>query len=126
MKLGNLQLNPPLVLAPMSGITDYPLRRIVKEHGCSLVFTEMMSAEGLLRKGKSLLKIGKDERLVSVQLFGSNLEALTEASGMVEGMGADAVDINMGCPAEQVGKTGAGVDLMRFPQKVRSIMTGVR
>ncbi len=73
MKLGNLRLGNNLILAPMSGITDYPFRRLAKEEGCDLVFTGLVSAEGLLRKGKSFLKIGKDEHPISVQIFGSNL-----------------------------------------------------
>jgi nifR3 family TIM-barrel protein len=126
MKIGNLSLNGNLVLAPISGITDYPFRQIAKEHGCSLVFTEMVSAEGLLRKGKSFLKIGEDEHPVSVQLFGSNPEILAEAAQKAESMGANAIDINMGCPAKQVVGPGAGVDLMRFPEKVKEILTKVR
>ena len=126
MRLGNLQFDHPIFLAPMSGITDYPFRQIAKEHGCSFVFTEMVSAEGLLRKGKSFLKIGVDEHPVSVQLFGSNPEILAEAAQAAESMGADAIDINMGCPAKQVVEPGAGVDLMRFPEKVKEILTKVR
>ncbi len=126
MKLGSLQLSGNLVLAPMSGITDYPFRQIAKEHGCSLAFTEMVSAEGLLRKGKPFLKIGEDEHPVSVQLFGSIPEILAEAAQTAESMGADAIDINMGCPAKQVVGPGAGVDLMRFPEKVKEILTKVR
>jgi len=126
MKLGHLSLSGNLFLAPMSGITDYPFRQIAMEHGCSLVFTEMVSAEGLLRKGKPFLKIGVDEHPVSVQLFGSNPEIMAEAAQMAESMGADAIDINMGCPAKQVVGPGAGVDLMRFPEKVREILTKVR
>jgi tRNA-dihydrouridine synthase B len=110
----------------MSGITDYPFRRLAREMGCSLVFTEMVSAEGLLRKGRSFLKIEKDEHPVSVQLFGSNPDILAEAAQMAEGMGADVIDINMGCPAKQVVKTGAGADLMRFPERVKKILIGVR
>ncbi len=126
MKLGSLELSGNLFLAPLSGITDYPFRQIVKEHGCSLVFTEMVSAEGLLRKGKSFLKMGEDEHPISVQLFGSNPEIIAEAAQMAESMGADAIDINMGCPAKQVVEPGAGVDLMRFPEKVKEILTKVR
>jgi tRNA-dihydrouridine synthase B len=126
MKLGNLQLSSNLVLAPMSGITDHPFRRLAKENGCGLVFTEMVSAEGLLRKGASFLRIEEDEHPISVQLFGSKPEVLAEAAKMAEAMGADALDINMGCPAEQVVETGAGADLMRFPEKVKGILTKVR
>ena len=126
MRLGNLPLNGNLILAPMSGITDYPFRQLVKEMGCGLVFTEMVSAEGLLRKGRSFLKIEKDEHPVSVQLFGSNPDILAEAAQMAEGMGADVIDINMGCPAKQVVKTGAGADLMRFPEKAKGILIEVK
>jgi len=126
MRLGNLQFDRPLFLAPMSGITDYPFRRLAKENGCDLVFTEMVSAEGLLRKGESFLKVEEDEHPISVQLFGSNREVLAEAAKMAEAMGADAIDINMGCPAQQVIESGAGADLMRFPEKVKRILTKVR
>ena len=109
----------------MSGITDYPFRRLAREMGCGLTFTGLVSAEGLLRKGRSLLAIGEDEHPVSVQLFGSKPEVIAEAAVMAESMGADAIDINMGCPARQVIKAGAGVDLMRLPEKVKEILSAV-
>jgi nifR3 family TIM-barrel protein len=126
MRLGKLQFDHPIFLAPLSGITDYPFRQIAREHGCSLAFTEMVSADGLLRKGKSFLRIGEGEHPVSVQLFGSNPEILAEAAQMAESAGADAIDINMGCPAKQIVGLGAGADLMRFPGKVKEILTTVR
>jgi len=126
MKLGNLRLENFLILAPMAGITDYPFRRIAKAKGCGLTFTGMVSAEGLLRKGESFLRIEEDEHPVSVQLFGSNPDVLAEAAKMAEGMGADVIDINMGCPADQVIESGAGVDLMRFPEKVKRILGEIR
>jgi len=126
MRLGTLQLNSRSILAPLAGITDYPFRKIAREEGCGLSFTGMVSAEGLLRKGESFIEIGKDECPISVQLFGSNPELLAEAARVAERVGANAVDINMGCPVDQVVKTGAGVDLMRFPEKVRRILTEVR
>ncbi len=91
-----------------------------------MVFTEMVSSEGLLRKGKSFLKIGKDEHPISLQLFGSDPQVIAEAANMGEETGVDAIDINMGCPAKQVVKTGAGADLMRFPEKVKTIFHEVR
>jgi tRNA-dihydrouridine synthase B len=72
------------------------------------------------------LRIGEDEHPVSVQLFGSNPETVADAAEVVESMGADAIDINMGCPADQVIEAGAGVDLMRFPEKVKEILIKVR
>lgn len=126
MKLGTLRLNNNLVLAPMAGITDYPFRQLAREMGCGLTFTEMISAEGLLRKGEAFLKMVEGEHPVSVQLFGSKPEVLAEAAAKAEAMGADAIDLNMGCPAKKVVKTGAGVDLMRFPEKVEGILIAMR
>ena len=126
MNIGNLQLDHPLFLAPLSGITDYPFRKLVREFGCGLVFTEMVSAEGLLRKGKPFLKMGEDEHPVSAQLSGSTPVALGQAAEMAEAAGADAIDINMGCPSRKVTDTGAGADLMRFPEKIERILREVR
>jgi len=126
MRLGTLRVDGNLVLAPMSGISDYPFRRLAKEMGCGLVFTEMISAEGLLRKGESLLRMSEDEHPVSVQLSGSKPDVLAEAAKMVEALGAEAIDINMGCPAKQVVETGGGAALMQSPEKVRAILTEMR
>jgi nifR3 family TIM-barrel protein len=110
----------------MAGISDYPFRQLVREYGCGLPFTEMVSAEGLMRKGESFLKVVEGEHPVSIQLFGSKEEALAEAGAKAEAFGADAIDLNMGCPAKQVVKTGAGADLMRYPEKVEKILIGMR
>jgi len=126
MKLGTPQLKSNLVMAPISGVTDYPFRQLLREMGCGLVFTEMVSAEGVLRKGAALLGIEKDDHPVTVQLFGSDPVVLAEGAARAEFSGADAIDLNMGCPAKQVVKTGAGVDLMRFPEKARSILVKMR
>jgi tRNA-dihydrouridine synthase B len=126
MKLGTLQLNSNLVMAPISGVTDYPFRQLTREMGCGFVFTEMVSAEGVLRKGAALLSIEKDDHPVTVQFFGSDPAVLAEAAARAESSGADAIDLNMGCPAKQVVKTGAGVDLMRFPGKARTILVEMR
>ncbi|RPJ04590.1 MAG: tRNA dihydrouridine synthase DusB [Deltaproteobacteria bacterium] len=126
MKIGSLHLNHALFLAPLSGITDYPFRKLARELGCGLVFTEMVSADGLLRKGRPFLKIGENERPISVQIYGADPESMPLAAEMAEAAGADAVDINMGCPSRKVTDTGAGADLMRFPHKVETILGEVR
>ncbi len=126
MRLGNLRLHSNLMMAPMAGITDYPFRQLVREMGGGLTFTEMVSAEGLLRKGRPFLKLKEGEHPVSVQLFGSKPAILAEAASQIQGMGAAAIDLNMGCPAKQVVKTGAGVALMRFPEKVEGILKEMR
>lgn len=126
MRLGNLVLTSPLFLAPMAGITDYPFRRLAKAMGSGLVFTEMISAEGLLRKKETLLAIKGDDHPLVVQLFGAIPEVCADAAELAEAMGADGIDINMGCPARHVTATGAGADLMRFPSKAKKILTEVR
>src|SRR4030042_2715211 len=126
MRIRNLELHNGLIMAPMAGFTDAPFRRLVKEIGCMLVFTEMISADGLVRKCESLLALGKDEHPVAVQIFGSHPDIMAEAAGIAEGMGGDIIDINMGCPAQPVVKAGAGVNLMRFPEKAKSIIMKVR
>jgi len=124
-QLGKLSVRDGLILAPMSGITNFPFRQLVREQGCPLTFTEMLSADGLIRK-PSLLLLDKEDHPVVVQLFGSDGEVLAEAATIAEALGADVVDINMGCPAEQVVKTGAGAALLRSPEKVEEILGKVR
>lgn len=126
MKIGTLETESPLVLAPMVGITDAPFRQLAKEFGCGLVFTEMISADGLLRNEETWLGIGGNGPPASVQLFGSAPEVLAEAAGIAEAIGAPAIDINMGCPARQVVKREAGAALMQFPERVRKILRKVR
>jgi len=126
MKLGTLQLIKPLILAPMSGITDYPFRQIMREYGCPLAFTEMISAEGLIQKREALLKIDREDHPLFVQLFGSDPKKLAEAAILAESFGAEGININMGCPAPQVVRAGAGVELMRHPQKIKEILLSVR
>ncbi len=126
MSIGNLQLSSPLVLAPMAGISDYPFRQIARAKGCGLAFTGLTNAEGLLRKKGAYLHIEKDDHPLSVQLFGSDPNLLAEAAQWAEATGADAIDLNMGCPASQVIGMGAGVELMRFPEKVERILRQMR
>ena len=126
MRLGTLQFDRPLILAPMAGITDYPFRKIAKEMGCGLVFTEMISAKGFLCKKGATLRIREDEKPVVVQLSGSHPATLAEAAEKVEAMGADGIDINLGCPARLVVRTGAGVHLMRSPEALERILIEVR
>jgi len=126
MKIGNLELLSPLILGPMAGISDYAFRRLARAQGCGLAFTGLINAQGLLRKMEAYLKIERDDHPISVQLFGSDPEVLAEAAKRAAERGADAVDINMGCPARQVIGIGAGVDLMRSPEKVGRILTQVR
>ncbi|MCD6304895.1 MAG: tRNA dihydrouridine synthase DusB [Deltaproteobacteria bacterium] len=129
LQLGPLTLRNRLVMAPMSGITNLPFRRIAKRMGAGLVVTEMISAVGLTRRNKKTcryLQTHPEERPLSVQIFGSEPAIMAEAARMAVGAGADLVDINMGCPARKVVKTGAGGALLRSPGRIGDIITAVR
>jgi len=107
---------PIIALAPMAGITDSAFRQICKDFGADVVYSEMISVDGLHYKSKKtfeLLKFSKKEKPFVVQLFGSKPELFAEAAIHVEKLGADGVDINFGCPAPKIYKSGGGIKLMR-------------
>jgi tRNA-dihydrouridine synthase B len=129
MKIGSLRIEPPLLLAPMAGVTDSPFRWVARRLGCPAVTTEMVSAEGLLRGGKGsleLLEFDPAERPLIVQLFGHQPERVAEAARVCEQKGFDAVDINMGCPVKKVVRHGAGAALLRDPERAWSMVEAVR
>jgi tRNA-dihydrouridine synthase B len=129
MNIGRLHLKNAICLAPMAGITDLPFRTLVREFGCGLAFTEMVSAAGLVRgMGKTCryLDSSPGDRPLGVQLFGSDPETLAEATRMTAERGADLVDLNMGCPVKKVMKTGSGAALMRDPQRAAAILRAMR
>ncbi len=114
--IGPLEIKDPVILAPMSGVTDQPFRRLVKRFGSPLVITEMIASEAMIRKTReSFLKAQADlaERPVAVQLAGCRPEAMAEAARLNEELGADIIDINMGCPVKKVVNGEAGSALMR-------------
>lgn len=125
------EILPPqaLVLAPMSGITDPPYRMLAGEKGVDLAYTEMVSAEGLVRghQGtRQLLEALPHAGPLIGQLFGCDPAVLAEAASRVQEMGLDGVDINVGCPAAKVVKKGAGAALLRTPTQLQEILTRVR
>ena len=126
MKIGAIDLTPPFALAPMAGMTDTAFRRLVKRRGgCGLVVSEMVSSEGLVRGIDRTLEYAEyteEERPVSIQIFGGDPEKMAAAAQIVEGMGADVVDVNMGCPVPKIAKHNAGCSLMREPQHAASLV----
>jgi len=126
MKIGSITLDHPVALAPMAGMTDTAFRRLVKRKGgCGLVVTEMVSSEGLVRGIDRTLEYAEyteEERPVSIQVFGGDPQVMAEAARIVEGMGADVVDINMGCPVPKIAKHNAGCSLMREPEHAASVI----
>jgi nifR3 family TIM-barrel protein len=119
MKIGTVDLPSPFAVAPMAGMTDTAFRRLVKRHGgCGLVVTEMVSSEGLVRGIDRTLEYAEytdEERPVAIQIFGGDPDKMAAAAQIVEGMGADIVDVNMGCPVPKIAKHNAGCSLMREP-----------
>jgi tRNA-dihydrouridine synthase B len=126
MKIGNVELSSPFVVAPMAGMTDTAFRRLVKRHGgCGLVVTEMVSSEGLVRGIDRTLEYAEyteEERPVSIQIFGGDPEKMAAAAQIVEGMGADIVDVNMGCPVPKIAKHQAGCSLMKKPEHAATVI----
>jgi len=129
--IGNVKITPATVLAPMAGVTDTVFRRFIRNlGGCGLIMTEFTSADGVLRakdkKAKRYLHFYEDEHPISAQLFGSNPEVMAEAARIVEGLGFDVVDLNLGCPAKKVVKCNGGSGLLRDLPAIGKILEAVR
>lgn len=125
MKIGNLELENNVFLAPMAGVTDLPFRLLCKEMGCGLVYSEMVSAKGILYENKNtteLLRVAAEERPAAVQLFGSDPEILGAMALKIEGYPIDVIDVNMGCPAPKIVKNGEGSALTKTPELVGKIV----
>ena len=130
LKIGNFRIAPATVLAPMAGVTDTVFRRFIKNlGGCGLIMTEFTSADGVLRdlrvRGR-YLHFYEDEHPISAQLFGSSPRVLADAARLVEDLGFDLVDLNLGCPAKKVVKCNGGSGLLRDLPLIRQIFEAVR
>jgi tRNA-dihydrouridine synthase B len=131
LSIGNIHIAPATVLAPMAGVTDTVFRRFIRNlGGCGLIMTEFTSADGVLRKkdqkAKRYLHFYEDEHPISAQLFGSDPRVMAEAARMVEGLGFDLVDLNLGCPAKKVVKCNGGSGLLRDLPAIGRIFEAVR
>src|SRR5437667_1538188 len=131
VRFGTVTISPATVLAPMAGVTDTVFRRFIRNlGGCGLIMTEFTSADGVLRakdkKAQRYLHFYEDEHPISAQLFGSDPRVMAEASRMVEGLGFDLVDLNLGCPAKKVVKCNGGAGLLRDLPAIRRIFEAVR
>jgi len=130
LKIGSVAISPATVLAPMSGVTDTVFRRFIKNlGGCGLIMTEFTSADGVLRDQRvqgRYLHFYEDEHPISAQLFGSNPSVLADAARLVEDLGFDLVDLNLGCPAKKVVKCNGGSGLLRDLPLIRQIFEAVR
>lgn len=128
MNIGTLQIENPYILAPMAGVTDLPFRLLCKEQGAGLLCMEMISAKALQygnKNTKALLAIHPDEYPVSLQLFGSNPQIISEQAKRIEELPFQILDINMGCPVPKVVRNGEGSALMKEPKLVYDIVYAV-
>jgi tRNA-dihydrouridine synthase B len=128
-QIRDLKIRPATILAPMAGVTDTLFRRVIRGlGGCGLLMTEFTSSEGITRSAKKTLRylyFQEDEHPITAQLFGANPQVMAEAARMVEDLGYDAVDINLGCPAKKVVKCG-GSGLLRDLPLLEQIFRAVR
>lgn len=117
VKIGNIDLGEfPLLLAPMEDVSDPPFRFVCKQNGVDMMYTEFVSSEGLIRdaaKSRKKLDIFEYERPIGIQIFGSDIESMREATEITSLAGPDLVDINYGCPVKQVACRGAGASLLQ-------------
>lgn len=117
VKIGNIELgNFPLLLAPMEDVSDPPFRAVCKEHGADVMYTEFISSEGLIRdaaKSTQKLDIFEYERPIGIQIFGSNIDSMKQATEIASSANPDIIDINYGCPVKKVACKGAGAGILQ-------------
>lgn len=128
MKFRDFEVKNEVFLAPMAGVTDLPFRLICKEHGCGLLYTEMINSKALCyndENTKKMLNIADEELPVAVQIFGSEPEYMAKATEILNEYPNEVLDINMGCPAPKVIKNGDGSALMKNPEQIKRILDKV-
>jgi tRNA-dihydrouridine synthase B len=129
LRIRNVVIRPACILAPMAGITDTVFRRFIKQlGGCGLIMTEFVSSEGMLRqniKSQRFLYYKEEERPITAQIFGADPDHLAEAARMIEDLGFDIIDLNLGCPAKKVVKCG-GSGLLRDLPLLEQIFKKIR
>lgn len=129
-KIRDIEINPPLILSPMAGVTDFTFRRLIKRRGgVGLVVSEFISVEGLTRnnpKSKRQMRFDEEERPFAVQIFGGQAPRMAMGAEMAEEVGADILDVNCGCPAPKVVKNGGGSGLLRDLPRLEEILKEIK
>jgi tRNA-dihydrouridine synthase B len=129
-KIRDIAIDPPLILSPMAGVTDYTFRRLIKRRGgVGLVVSEFISVEGLTRhnpKSKRQMRFDEEERPFAVQIFGGKVDRMAMGAEMAQEVGADILDVNCGCPAPKVVKNGGGSGLLREPARLEEILKAIK
>lgn len=125
LKIGDIELSSNVILAPMAGVTDFPYRKLVKSFGCGLTVSEMVASNAVISQKCQVKKMReelKDEKPISVQVAGYDENIMLQAAKMMQDLGADIIDINMGCPVKKIVKNEAGSALMKDIDKARKIV----
>ena len=129
-KIRDIEINPPMILSPMAGVTDYTFRRLIKRRGgVGLVVSEFISVEGLTRhnpKSKRQMRFDEEERPFAVQIFGGQVERMALGAEMAQEVGADILDVNCGCPAPKVVRHGGGSGLLRDLPRLETILKEIK
>ena len=129
MKIGTIDIDRPVALAPMEDVSDVPFRLICKEQGADLLYTEFTSCEALIRNVKNAVRkiqVSEAERPVAIQIYGSAEASMTQAAAIAEEAGADFIDINCGCWVKKVANRGDGAGLLRDLDKFRKVVEAVQ
>ncbi|MFP5213583.1 MAG: tRNA dihydrouridine synthase, partial [Acidobacteriota bacterium] len=130
LRIGNVVVDPPLVLAPMAGVTDQVYRSVMADHGIGLAVTEMVSIQGVVRNQAETWDLCRQNVPLgvplSVQIFGSEPEAMAEAARLMEAEGAAIIDINAGCPVKKVVKSGSGACLLKNPDALAYLVEAAK
>lgn len=128
LQIGSLQLNSNIILGPMAGVTDSPFRKLCREAGCGLLFTEMISAKGLYykdEKTRRLMSFAQEEVPIGIQIFGSEPAVFEAVVPELEPLGFSVIDLNLGCPAPKIVRNGDGSALMKDPQLTEAVIRTV-
>lgn len=128
IRLKNLELKKRVIQSPMAGCTDLAFRLLAREHGMEFAFLEMVSSDALVRDSRrtaDLLKTAEADRPLGAQLVGCNPETMANAAEMIEGMGFDLLDLNLGCPVPKITSPGGGSALLKEPEKAKAIFHAV-
>ncbi|MCF6268365.1 MAG: tRNA dihydrouridine synthase DusB [Melioribacteraceae bacterium] len=127
-KIDKIEFEKPLLLAPMEDVTGLGFRRLCKEMGADIVYTEFVNSDGLIRKNKKTAKkmeIREEERPVGIQIYGADIDTMVEAAKMAEEMNPDIIDINAGCWVKKVVKRGAGSGLLKDPDYMEAMVAAI-
>ncbi|MFP4660637.1 MAG: tRNA dihydrouridine synthase DusB [Halanaerobiales bacterium] len=130
MNIADINIDVPIILAPMAGVTDYPYRQIIRQMGCKLLYSEMVSSKGLVYgsdRSYDLMEYTiKDDGFINIQIFGEEASFMAEAAQIIEQeIKPDIIDINMGCPTAKIVKNGSGSALMKTPKLAGDIIKAV-